>query len=51
MVMSMLSLQRLTIYDRAMNQRQTDNLVSGLPPGDGASVGAGAMAVVWKEMQ
>jgi hypothetical protein len=45
------TLHRLTVYDLAMNQQQTDNLVGGLPPGDGVSVGAGGTTVVWQEMQ
>lgn len=45
------TISRVAVYDRAMNQRQTDNLVEGLPPGDGASTVAGGMNVQWRECQ
>lgn len=43
------TIKRMAVYDRAMNQRQTDNLVEGLPPGDGASTGVGGFSVRWRE--
>lgn len=43
------TLQRVVVYDRAMNQRQVENLVNGMPPGDGASTGVGGLTVRWTE--
>ncbi len=44
------TLNRLAIYDRAMNQRQVDNLMNGLPPGDGGGNNSGGAAQVrWIE--
>jgi len=43
------TLKRVAVYDRAMNQRQTGNLVAGLPPGDGGSTTAGDGSVRWIE--
>jgi len=43
------TLRRIAIYDRAMNRRQTDNLVGGLPPGAGGTMGSGAFTFRWIE--
>lgn len=40
--------ERVAIYDRAMNQTQTDNLFQQLPPGDGGG-SSGGFNVVWVE--
>lgn len=42
------TLERVAIYDRAMNQRQSDNLFENLPPGDGGTAG-GDFQVIWVE--
>ena len=41
-------IERVTIYDRAMNPRQADNLFNDLPPGDGAT-SSGGFQVRWIE--
>ncbi len=41
--------ERVAVYDRDMNQRQINNLLDGLPPGDGASVTQGGSFVHWVE--
>ena len=43
------TLRRTAIYDRAMNRQQTDNLVNGLPPGAGGTMGSGGFAYRWIE--
>ncbi|MCC6679765.1 MAG: LamG domain-containing protein [Phycisphaeraceae bacterium] len=44
------TMNRLAIYDRAMNQRQVDNVMNGLPPGDGGGNNSGGAAQVrWME--
>jgi hypothetical protein len=43
------TLKRIAIYDRALNTRQVGNVVSGLPPGDGATSGPTGISVRWLE--
>ncbi|MCC6581214.1 MAG: LamG domain-containing protein [Phycisphaeraceae bacterium] len=41
--------KRLAVYDRALNQIQIDNVVQGLPPGDGSTVAEGVGHLKWCE--